>query len=83
MKFKRGRISNTKDDKRFFSDIGLKIELIKKNKKITNKKIAEKINVTPQAISSMFIRLKKGEGIEITTLRKIALALEIELSEFF
>lgn len=80
---KSGRISNTLEDKEIFKQIAINIEKEKIKKALKNKEIAEKLEITPQAVSSIIRRLKNGEGIEIPTLRKWASALGIEISIFF
>lgn len=83
MSSRRGRISNTKEDIETFKNIGMKIESIKKEKKITNKELSKKMMITPQAVSSFFLRLRTGNGVEIPTLLRIAKALDVKIKDFF
>lgn len=83
MSSKRGRISNSYEDKLLFSSIGAKIRLIKKEKKINNNELSKKLDITKQAVSTFFSRLDRGDGVEIPTLARIAKALEVDLKDFF
>ncbi|MGL5569758.1 helix-turn-helix domain-containing protein [Cetobacterium sp.] len=83
MSSKRGRISNSFEDKILFSNIGARITLLQKEKKINGIELSHKLGITPQALSSMFVRLRKGEGVEIPTLYRVAKALDVDLKDFF
>ena len=56
MSSKRGRISNSFEDKILFSNIGARITLLQKEKKINGIELSHKLGITPQALSSMFVR---------------------------
>ncbi|MEQ3307305.1 hypothetical protein AAA294_07390 [Fusobacterium varium] len=80
---KSGRISNSEEDKEIFIQIAINIESLKIKKNLDNTEIAKKMGVTKQAVSSTLKRLKRGEGIEIPTIRKFAVAMEEKISYFF
>lgn len=82
-KKRSGRISNSSEDEELFKNIAINIEKFKIQKNISNMEIAENMGVSRQAISLLLKRLKCGEGIEIPTLRRLSVALEVKISDFF
>lgn len=78
-----GRIANCEEDKKIFKQIAINIEKVKIKKDIKNLEIARDLGITPQAVSSVIKRLKTGEGIEISTLRRWAEVLKEDIAFFF
>ncbi|MFR1675205.1 MAG: hypothetical protein ACLSVP_00780, partial [Fusobacterium sp.] len=71
------------EDKKIFKQIAINIEKVKIKKDIKNLEIARGLGITPQAVSSVIKRLKTGEGIEISTLRRWAEVLKEDIAFFF
>ncbi|MGL5798397.1 MAG: helix-turn-helix domain-containing protein [Cetobacterium sp.] len=83
MSANRGKISNSFEDKILFSEIGARIQLLKSEKKMNNGELAAALGVSRQAVSLMLGRLKKGEGVEIPTLNRVAKVLGVKVKDFF
>lgn len=67
-------------NKRFLKNIGKNIRWLRKDKELSQEKLAELCDMSRNAIGS----IERGEvNVSILTLNKIAKALEAELCEFF
>lgn len=59
------------------------IRNIIKNAHGTGSKLAEKLNVTPQALNDSVADIKKGKYPSVKKLKKIAKACNCEITDFF
>ncbi len=74
-------MTNKNDENYIYDLVSKNIKKQRKLKKLTQKELAEKMNYSTQFISN--IESKNHQTFSLGTLYRIALVLDIDISEFF